>query len=516
MKCWLRWSALLASALTISASAQNLIQNPGMESPEGWQVIYYNQDQQPGYEFNYRGETLKFGLGGNLHIFLDNSANGQLLLFQRVKCIAGETYRATAAIKVLNFAADYQPVGQGPWYQFYVTTEMPDPNAGDFNPGGAKMFDISAWDTGCDMLDFEQFQGLWEVVRCNSEIPTAPYWICPGNPGETVEVTVGIKFGVWGPGLASFELLVDEVGFYALGSNELMSGDCESEDGWEVIYYNVDGHPQYEFGYAPTVPFEYSLGKCLHITLDNVPNGQCLLYQRVTCIGGETYRATGVIKILEYVADFEPVGKGPWYQFYVTEIEPDPNAGDFNPGGTKMFDISAWDSGCDMLDFEQFQGIWEDVCCVNEIETAPYFIAPGAPGEPVEVTVGIKFGHWAPDPGYYEVLVDEVGFYRWTGSKAVGVQSRRPSLPGDFALDQNYPNPFNPSTTIGFSLPTAGHTILQLYNTNGELVKTLVDNVLSAGRHKVTFSAEGLPSGIYTYRLQQNGSAMTKKCIIVK
>ncbi len=506
---------LLLPALFLPA--QNLIQNPGMESEEGWQVIYYNAEQQPAYEFNYRGETLKFGLGGNLRITLDNSATGQLLLYQRVKCIAGETYRATAAIKVLDYHADFTPVGQGPWYQMYVTTEKPDADASDFNPPGTKMFDISAWNTGCDMLDFEQFQGLWEVVRCNSEIPTAPYWVCPGNPGEVVEVTVGIKFGHWASSPGTFELLVDEVGFYALGSNELVNGDCESEEGWDVIYYNPDGFPEYQFGYTPSVPFEYSLGKCLHIVLDNSPNGQCLLYQRVTCIGGETYRATGVIKILEYTCDFTPVNQGPWYQFYVTEIEPDPNASDFNPPGTKMFDISAWDAGCDMLDFEQFQGIWEDVCCVNEIATAPYFIAPGEPGKPVEVTVGIKFGHWAPSAGSYEVVVDEVGFYRWTGSKAVGVDKKEtPPLPQNFDLEANYPNPFNPTTTIAFTLPAAGRTTLRVFNLAGEWVATLVDGELAEGRHQVTFDAADLPSGVYTYRLEHNGRALTRKCLVVK
>jgi hypothetical protein len=171
-----------------------------------------------------------------------------------------------------------------------------------------------------------------------------------------------------------------------------------------------------------------------------------------------------------------------------------------------------------MLDFEQFQGIWEDVCCLSEIEGAPYFVAPGNAGETVDVTVGIKFGLWGPTPATFEVLADEIGFYRWSYGSIPGAvdEKTNPGMPTDFVLDQNYPNPFNPTTTISFSLPKTDMTSLKIYNTVGTLVATLVNEQMEAGRHEVSLSANDLPSGVYYYQLQQDNYNAVKKCVILK
>ncbi|MBN1482263.1 CotH kinase family protein [candidate division KSB1 bacterium] len=71
----------------------------------------------------------------------------------------------------------------------------------------------------------------------------------------------------------------------------------------------------------------------------------------------------------------------------------------------------------------------------------------------------------------------------------------------EFRLDQNYPNPFNSSTQISYSVPETGRVVLKVYNLLGEEIKTLVNDIQSAGIHRVDFDMKDLTSGIYFYEI---------------
>ena len=86
----------------------------------------------------------------------------------------------------------------------------------------------------------------------------------------------------------------------------------------------------------------------------------------------------------------------------------------------------------------------------------------------------------------------------------------------DYRLDQNYPNPFNPSTVISYNLKQATPVKLNIYNSLGQQVATLVNATQAAGIHKVTFNAAGLNSGLYFYKLQAGGFLQTKKMMLIK
>jgi hypothetical protein len=90
------------------------------------------------------------------------------------------------------------------------------------------------------------------------------------------------------------------------------------------------------------------------------------------------------------------------------------------------------------------------------------------------------------------------------------------AIPASYTLNQNYPNPFNPSTTIRFALPSAGQTTLRVYNLLGQEMATLVNDVMPAGVHSVSFNASSLSSGVYFFRIESGAFRAVKKMMLVK
>lgn len=96
-----------------------------------------------------------------------------------------------------------------------------------------------------------------------------------------------------------------------------------------------------------------------------------------------------------------------------------------------------------------------------------------------------------------------------------------PAPPAAFALHQNYPNPFNPATTIDFDLPASSFVSLRIYNVNGELVRTVVENEMTAGRKSKRWNgrdADGraVASGVYFYRINAGEFEKTRKMILMR
>lgn len=94
-------------------------------------------------------------------------------------------------------------------------------------------------------------------------------------------------------------------------------------------------------------------------------------------------------------------------------------------------------------------------------------------------------------------------------------------LPELFALSQNYPNPFNPTTTIGFSLPTAGKVRLDIYNILGQKVRTLIETEKPAGMHQVIWNGTddhgvSVASGIYLYKIEATSFREVKRMVFLK
>ena len=89
-------------------------------------------------------------------------------------------------------------------------------------------------------------------------------------------------------------------------------------------------------------------------------------------------------------------------------------------------------------------------------------------------------------------------------------------VPTEFQLSQNYPNPFKERTTIKYCVPDKMKIMLEIFDSNGNKVKTLVDEIKEAGTYKVDLNAKGLLSGEYLYKLESTDYFEAKKMVLIK
>ncbi|HXX63895.1 MAG TPA: T9SS type A sorting domain-containing protein, partial [Bacteroidota bacterium] len=99
---------------------------------------------------------------------------------------------------------------------------------------------------------------------------------------------------------------------------------------------------------------------------------------------------------------------------------------------------------------------------------------------------------------------------------AAAVKGAGSARAGQFSLEQNFPNPFNPTTTIRYTTPRRSHIVLSVYNSLGQRVSTIVNNIVEPGEHQARFDGSSLASGIYFYRLQADAFVQTRKLVLVR
>lgn len=92
-------------------------------------------------------------------------------------------------------------------------------------------------------------------------------------------------------------------------------------------------------------------------------------------------------------------------------------------------------------------------------------------------------------------------------------------LPSEFFLGQNYPNPFYDKTTIKLCVAHRTRVNLDVFNSDGMLVRTLMNEEKEAGTYQVEFSAGGacdFSEGTYVYRLQAGGYLAVRKMVLIR
>jgi subtilisin-like proprotein convertase family protein len=90
-----------------------------------------------------------------------------------------------------------------------------------------------------------------------------------------------------------------------------------------------------------------------------------------------------------------------------------------------------------------------------------------------------------------------------------------------FLLAQNRPNPFSPSTVIEFRLPSPEVVTLEVFDVSGRRITTLVDGVMPAGPHAITWDGTdsdrgAVAAGTYFYRLRSGDETRIRRMILVR
>ena len=132
----------------------------------------------------------------------------------------------------------------------------------------------------------------------------------------------------------------------------------------------------------------------------------------------------------------------------------------------------------------------------------------------------------APARGY-AVWVKSTDYVAYTSPSArTGVNSNGSSAMSDLTIpedrgfdyhvEQNYPNPFDRTTKIAFTIPDKGNVEVVVYNALGQVERTLINNVLPKGSHKVEWDAAKVKEGIYYYTVKFNNTLVTKRMVKLK
>jgi flagellar hook assembly protein FlgD len=86
----------------------------------------------------------------------------------------------------------------------------------------------------------------------------------------------------------------------------------------------------------------------------------------------------------------------------------------------------------------------------------------------------------------------------------------------------NYPNPFSSQTNIEFEISSKSKVVLEIYTLNGQKIKQLVNDEMSAGKHSLVWNARDeansqVDPGLYLCRMQvDNQAELSKQMVVVK
>jgi len=137
-----------------------------------------------------------------------------------------------------------------------------------------------------------------------------------------------------------------------------------------------------------------------------------------------------------------------------------------------------------------------------------------APPKPEDAIISYYSYHWLVQLPYDQKRVS-------LGDTPTAVAELGGVTPDQAELGDAYPNPFNPETTINFSLPWEAPIKVEVYNDQGQLVTTLIDNHMGPGNFSVTWDGRDsngseVASGVYIYKINSTDLSLSKKVTFIK
>jgi hypothetical protein len=164
----------------------------------------------------------------------------------------------------------------------------------------------------------------------------------------------------------------------------------------------------------------------------------------------------------------------------------------------------------------------ESMSAYNAVGGSMIFAMAGDEAYGGDGEVGIiTFEKLDPAADASSVALTDAAFNNGDPPAEIGSSAGIPRRTDQTALGHAVPNPFTQGTVISYQMAAPGPVSLEIYNVNGQLVRTLVAGNIDAGSHSVIWngrdnSGARAARGVYFCCMEADGYMATEKIVYMK